>query len=177
MAANSPEIVVPTERLRGMLGGRFSTPQPDTSTQLDRRVRAFPQAAEAPAWQDATPAETFAPEIGEQAPIDLGEVEQAPDPEQTAPHNPAREQEERIDERGTEMLTERTAAMPTAGAETLWTSRLSDAEKMRVLEGFHRWVLIKTGAPQADGDDAAALRQAMHEIVGAAGLVTALLGE
>jgi hypothetical protein len=48
-------------------------------------------------------------------------------------------------------------------------------DQVRVLEGFHQWVVNRIAAVEPEKDDAAALMQVLVEIAGAAGFVTTLL--
>ena len=54
-------------------------------------------------------------------------------------------------------------------------SQATADEKLRVLEGFHRWVTSKATAIGPAADDPAAMQQILREIVGAAGFVTTLM--
>ena len=73
------------------------------------------------------------------------------------------------------MLSEAAPVVRQAPMQAPWDSEVSDAEKIRVLEGFHQWVVAKIDRARSTSDTAVDLRQVMNEIVGAAGLVSTLL--
>jgi hypothetical protein len=153
MTVNTPDPVNPAERLSGMLGGRLSPPQAETVPDpvLQMRVQAPPKREELP--QEAPPVREDPP------------VREEP---------PMREERPRREE---QMFSEATPVARLAQAPERWQNEVSDAEKIRVLEGFHRWVVDKIAGTQRVNDDALALQQAMHEIVGAAGFITTLLSD
>ncbi len=73
------------------------------------------------------------------------------------------------------MMSEPATSVQHVSEEPAWESHDTSAEKLRVLEGFHRWVMSKAASIESPNDDPVTLRQILVEIVGAAGFATALL--
>jgi len=78
--------------------------------------------------------------------------------------------------------TPRTARAPDpqshfTSQQVRWTPQLTDAEKLRVLGGFLRWVVARCDSTEAENNNAALLQQTIHEIQGAAGLAAVLISD
>jgi hypothetical protein len=81
-----------------------------------------------------------------------------------------------------QVLREEERPMPLSQTDVLRTSpelggdsQTGSNEKLRVLEGFHRWVTSKATSVGPAVDNPAAMQQLLSEIIGAAGFVSALM--